>query len=377
MHKDYCQCPRCVGARRTKKLGLGIGIPVAAVIAAFFVFPNFTNLTDTVVSKATDFVSNDAPPVTDQPVDKPATNEPEVVMPEPEQEEHLIEIPKIIFEKPTLQELREYALKKINEDRAQFKLSPVELSDNKAAQVHAEDVLTTREISHWMTNGEKPYMTYTRLGGVGHVGQNVGLSGSADYYQDCTSGFHLCDRTDPFEDIDQHQYGMMYDDAESNWGHRDNILEPQHTHVSIGIAYDDYTFVLVQNFEDNYINFIAPVTTNDEDIQLTGRINSNYHFDNFIVFYDELPTPAIYEANYMQTSYDVGTMIAGVAPLGSHFTDIETIRASTWYEKNDFIDIRFSLENIANKEGVYTIVAWLENEDGEQFPVTNYSVFVD
>lgn len=332
-------------------------------------------MTDPIVSKAADFVSNDVPPVNDQPVDEPVVNEPEVTISEPEQEKTPIET---IFKKPTLQELREYALKKINEDRAQFKLSPVELSDNEAAQVHAEDVLETREISHWMTNGEKPYMTYTRLGGEGHVGQNVALSGDMSYYRDCTSGFYLCDRIDPLEEIDGHQYGMMYEDEECcDNGHRDNILEPQHTHVSIGIAYDAYTFVMVQNFEDNYINFVAPVTTDDENIQLTGRIKSNYQLDNVIIFYDELPTPAIYEANYMRTSYGIGTMIAGVAPPGSYFTDIETIQASNWYEKNDFIDIRFSLADVANKDGVYTVVAWLENEDGEQFPATSYSVFVD
>ena len=73
--------------------------------------------------------------------------------------------------------MRQYALAKINEDRAKFGLSAVLLSDNKAAQVHSEDVFKTKQISHWMTNGEKPYMTYSRYGGVGDVGQNVDVEG--------------------------------------------------------------------------------------------------------------------------------------------------------------------------------------------------------
>jgi len=60
------------------------------------------------------------------------------------------------------EELVQRALDLINKDRADFGLPPVELSSNQAAQAHAEDVFSTKKISHWMTNGEKPYMTYTR-----------------------------------------------------------------------------------------------------------------------------------------------------------------------------------------------------------------------
>ena len=69
--------------------------------------------------------------------------------------------------RPTLSDLKEFALQKINEDRAKFDLQQVKLSQNNAAQVHAEDILKTEQISHWMTSGEKPYMTYTKYNGLG------------------------------------------------------------------------------------------------------------------------------------------------------------------------------------------------------------------
>jgi hypothetical protein len=59
-------------------------------------------------------------------------------------------------------QLQNYALQLINQDRVQAGLVPVQLSSNQAAQAQAKDVLNTRQISHWMTDGEKPYMTYTR-----------------------------------------------------------------------------------------------------------------------------------------------------------------------------------------------------------------------
>jgi uncharacterized protein YkwD len=75
------------------------------------------------------------------------------------------------------EELVQHVLNRINKDRADFGLLPVELSSNQAAQIHAEDVFGTRQISHWMTNGEKPYMTYTQYDGEGSVQQNVAIAG--------------------------------------------------------------------------------------------------------------------------------------------------------------------------------------------------------
>lgn len=77
-------------------------------------------------------------------------------------------IPKTDTKQIPLSELYSHTLNLVNADRAEKGLAPVQLSQNKAAQAHAEDVLKTRTISHWMTNGEKPYMTYTRYGGAGY-----------------------------------------------------------------------------------------------------------------------------------------------------------------------------------------------------------------
>ena len=62
--------------------------------------------------------------------------------------------------------LKQYALKKINEDRLKFNLSPVELSKNEAAQIHAEELLKTKIVSHWTTDGMKPYMRYSILANI-------------------------------------------------------------------------------------------------------------------------------------------------------------------------------------------------------------------
>ena len=228
-----------------------------------------------------------------------------------------------------------------------------------------------------MTNGEKPYMTYTRYGGLGAVGQNVGTSGDMEYYENCTTGNYYCEETDPYEDIDGHQYAMMYDDEECcDNGHRDNILDPYHTHVGIGIAYDDYFFIIVQNFEDNYIDFDERTITRDgEHVILKGSIPSDTTFSAIQIGYDETPTSAVYDKNRDNGFYDSGEIVAGVTDGDSYYDEIETINADRWLVASNEIDIAFDLEPILDKRGVYTIWTVLEDEDGRPFPVTSYSIF--
>lgn len=278
----------------------------------------------------------------------------------------------------TIDELQKYALQKINDDRRDFGAPTVELGSNQAAQVHAEDILKTRLISHWMTNGEKPYMTYSRLGGTGSVAQNVYVYGYFDAnYFECSSGRALCTAVDPKEGIDSGQYAMMYDDLECcDNGHRDNIIDPAHTHVSLGMAYDDYYFVLVQNFENNYVDFIAPIDSGDtRDIRLTGYLPPSMGLYGVNIGYDPLPTADTYETNKMRTSYDQGTIVAGVAPPGSYYEGIETVAASNWFEGNGLIDIRFDLSELGKgRPGVYTINVWLSDEMGNLVQASNHAV---
>jgi uncharacterized protein YkwD len=270
-------------------------------------------------------------------------------------------------------QLKQYALEKINEDREKFGLHPLYLSQNIAAQKHAEDILSTKVLSHWTTSGESPYMTYTRYGGLGMVSQNIAMSGSPGYYADCTSGRHLCDRVDPFEQVDIRQYGMVYTDAECcGDSHRDNILDPFHTDVSIGVAYDDYTFVIVQNFENNYIKLDKPLAKRANYVELVGDFPSGQiHAIN--VHYDVKPTPEIYDQNKDGSSYGLGELVATVVPPGNN-SSAAVIVADVWNSGRQSAEIGFSLNSINESRGVYTIVVMLEDRDGNVFPAISYSL---
>jgi len=264
-----------------------------------------------------------------------------------------------------------YALEKINQDRKKFRIPPVLFSDNQGAQIQANDMLTTGTLSHWMSTGEKPYMVYTRTGGSGYLSQNV----AATF---CTG---LTCNLEPFKEINDRHYEMVYDDEGSDWGHRDNILDPTHTHVSIGVAYDSHHFFFVQNFEDNYIDFVSPIEiTQENKVSINGNLLDGNIY-NIAIYYDPVPTTSLYEKHKNEPFYESGDLVALVQeppPPGALYPKVneyELIVANKWYEREP-ITVEFDLSSVLKKQGVYTIGVWLENND-KQFLATTYSIFVE
>ena len=280
------------------------------------------------------------------------------------------------------EELVQHVLNRINKDRADFGLLPVELSSNQAAQIHAEDVFGTRHISHWMTNGEKPYMTYTQYDGEGSVQQNVAIAGfSPEQYDQCVTNVLVkCEEIEPLSTIDQLQYEMMYNDKECcNDGHKDNVLNPRHTHVSIGIVYDQYYLALVQNFENNY--GLDVDVEDSSEIEISGTLLEG-QLDHIAIYYDEMPTRAAYEQNKDLLSYSAGELVAVIVkplPPGYYYESLEgydIIEADRWIEQSDSVNIGFDLADAVEEDGAYTLFALVK--DGEEvFDVTSYSVFVN
>jgi uncharacterized protein YkwD len=280
------------------------------------------------------------------------------------------------------EELVQHVLNRINKDRADFGLLPVELSSNQAAQIHAEDVFGTRQISHWMTNGEKPYMTYTQYDGEGSVQQNVAIAGfSPEQYEQCVTNVLVkCEEIEPLSTIDQLQYEMMYNDKECcNDGHKNNILNPRHTHVSIGIVYDQYYLALVQNFENNY--GLDVDVEDGSEIEISGTLLEG-QLDHIAIYYDEMPTRAAYEQNKDLLSYSAGELAAVIVkplPPGYYYESLEgydIIEADRWIEQSDSVNIGFDLADAVEEDGAYTLFALVK--DGEEvFDVTSYSVFVN
>ena len=305
---------------------------------------------------------------------------------------------------PSVDSLKTYALSKINEDRQDFGKHPVNLSLNSAAQYQAENILSTKYMSHLTTKGEKPYMLYSELGGYGKLRQNIGFIGDPYLYGKCIGGEIDCKKINPLKTIDLLEDIMVYNDAHAKWHHRYNILDIYTTHVSLGVAYDDYSFALVQNFENNYINFSNPIhmKNGDKHVKVSGTLLNDTRFYGVEIYYDSLPTNSFYEQYKDPDKYQPGNLIATVKAATnvgfatgisnstleknstvaslSNVVMISPLKESYSFSENkQAISLEFDILPLIKekKSGVYTIVVVLEDLNHNVFPGGAHSIFHD
>ena len=201
---------------------------------------------------------------------------------------------------PTKEELYQYALQVVNQDRKAHGLNPVTLSNISSAQSRADDMLNAEYFSHWNTDGVKPYVVYTKLGGQGNVDENISVTVAYCPVSSC-----MPNSFDPFKQINDSEYNMMYKDAGSYWGHRDNILDPYHTSVNFGIAYTNQRFYFVEHFETNLVKW-QTIKLDGNQLHLVGQMPQGYSLYQIEVFADPAPKSLTNSELDGASPYDVG-----------------------------------------------------------------------
>jgi uncharacterized protein YkwD len=272
-------------------------------------------------------------------------------------------------------ELFQYMLDIINTDRQNNGLNPVTLNFNAAAQIHAEDMLKNQYLAHWGTDGQKPYMRYTLAGGLNYEQENSALSSSSG-------------KVNVKQELRLLEDEMMNHDEAYHWGHRDNILNKWHKKVSLGVAYDNNSVALVQQFEGDYIEFYQPPVITGNVLSLSGRFIQSGMILNVIgINFDPLPQPI--SASQLKDpaspyhSYSLDNIAGYVLPppppdeyyVSLPPNSIIASKGSTDENGRFYIeaDIRQILDNGI---GVYTMALVPSlNEDSRNF--TNYSIFIE
>lgn len=272
-----------------------------------------------------------------------------------------------------LGELVQYTLDLVNKDRKDFGLAPVTLGSNAAAQRHADDMFANYYISHWGTDGLKPYMRYTLEGGYNYEGENSSYSGWYDRSEDPNRYVTI----DAKKEIADLEYAMMYDDASSNWGHRDNILNKWHKKVNIGIAYDQHRLALIQQFEGDYIMFTTLPSLAGGILSVAGKVAGGT-VNSVALYYDPLPQPLTQQQLLTGPhSYGLGVDAGYIIPHGYSMTGMDYVNATRFDAGPDgSFAVEADVTSLLKKgNGVYTVVVWgkLANESVN---LTNYSIFV-
>ena len=284
-----------------------------------------------------------------------------------------------------LNQLRYHALRLINNDRAAHGLPPVVLGTNPAAQLHAEDMLVNDYYGHWWADGRKPYMVYTQTGGRSYASENIATSGWTDrewVANGCNTSYVRCTVPIPKEEITDHQWGMMYDDAHADWGHRDNILGKTHRAVNIGIGFNGRRITFVQHFEGGAAQADGPPIL-DQNGDLCLSINKRevgISVGNVIsIAYDPPPTPKTPQQIGALNRYCTGggftihcpefvtARIMEPPPPGQHYTNLNTneVVARRWIDSYSHFTMMARMGSLLKKPGVYTVIVW--RDDGKEW----------
>ena len=198
-------------------------------------------------------------------------------------------------------------LELINAERVKAGVGPVVLGNNIAAQLHAEDALENCYFSHWGLNGLKPYMRYSLAGGYQANAENVSGINYCYGASDNVRGIGLIRA-----EIRSAMSGLM-----ESQGHRDNILDPGHRKVNIGLAWDLRNVRVVQHFEGDHVQYdVAPVIE-DGVLTLSGTVKNGVLLptlgDLSVQVYHDPPPHQLTSGQVARTyCYDSGRPVASL-----------------------------------------------------------------
>lgn len=240
---------------------------------------------------------------------------------------------------PNLETFARYMMDLVNRDRQATGLSPVQWDETaaRAAQAHAEEMTHYVYLSHWNVDGYGPEHRYAFAGGRDAIRENVYA-----YYQRSSTGVGI-----PIQDwqkvVEEAEEALM-----QSASHRDNILQPSHTHVGIGIGYNPALgeVRIAQEFVDRYV-VLDPVPESvraGDAVELTGRMLPGVSSPLLNLAYEPLPTPmSVEELNKAGTYTSRAKVFEALKPQveGARF------RATIRFTESD-------------RPGLYHIRVWVE-----------------
>ena len=266
--------------------------------------------------------------------------------------------------------LRQKLLTLLNDERAAAGLNRLELDELacKVGDDHATDMIRGQFLSHWGSDGRTAYHRYSFAGGVDALQENVGSAES----------IHSFAPNSVIQDfLDMHK--AMLDETPPNDGHRRTILNPYHTHVGFGLAFQGRSLRLDELYLARYLE-IDPFTRQAKPksmMTFTGRVlNQKHRLHEVDLFYEPLPTPR--EITWLRTLRSLSLpseyiVLKPKAPAGTTYTDGST-------GDFDFGGGRFHVPVRMSRDepGIYTIQFWIERSGfARPFPAAQACIRVE
>jgi uncharacterized protein YkwD len=266
--------------------------------------------------------------------------------------------------------VRSQLLKQVNEERARAGLSQLQLDDlaGQIANQHARDMSQREFLSHWGSDGRKPYHRYSFAGGTDAVQENVS---SAENIQSTT----LAGVSRDLHEMHQ----SMFEELPPKDGHRKTILFPQLTHVGFGISMAGHNLKLDEMYLARYVE-VAPMprqATPKSSVLLRAKIlNPRYQLTGAHVCFEPWPSPPAIEWLREARSYGLPPVRDELLPrLPPPYLYLDGSNGSIELTSPGTFQTRVHLSKIP---GINTIVVWLKSGlNGIPFPVTAICVRVE
>jgi len=274
-------------------------------------------------------------------------------------------------------------LSEINTNRAAVGLPPVSLTDVSVATAYrSQDMLVKGYFNHYDTNGYLPTLYYTSFGGLYTIEENI--------------GYIFTNRLDTADVPAQARslvHNMVYNDASSNWGHRDSILDPTNNYADIYASWTANRLFLTIHMVKSWVNWTSPPKIENGIFSCSGEIlmpNSSL-LDAFVYY----SNPAEHQnMTYDQSlqilrgegSYSLGSLVAGVVPEPYYYTGIQAVRPIFWRILGSSFSLSFRTSALSGP-GAYTINLLAENtinishpwdpsKYAGELPILSYTIYL-
>lgn len=166
----------------------------------------------------------------------------------------------------SLRDLELFAVQLINVERARAGLRQLAWDESAAlaGRAHAADMAAGGFFSHWNRSGDLPIERYNRHGGTDAVAENL----ATWYWRNPPPGFY---QGADWSRIIRHHEGLM-----RSAGHRQNTLDPGHTHVGIGLAESSNgSSYMAAEFVDRYGSHepLPATAAVGDEVTIRGQLN--------------------------------------------------------------------------------------------------------
>ena len=188
--------------------------------------------------------------------------------------------------------------RKINADRAGFGVPPVayDLLAAKVGDDFCLDAATGRFFGHWDLEGRPPYLRWALAGGVDYHGQNAGSVSRKGWDVTASEVAVLL--------LESH--ARMMAETPPNDGHRRAILDPNWTHVGIGVAFMGGEFRMTEEFVRRVAEWVelpaGPLPSGAEAI-LRAQLPGDWSLGALEIAFEPPPVPLSVEEVTRRSTY--------------------------------------------------------------------------